>query len=32
MFEASILSNSALNRGLLEVQRGLLEMSKDEIF
>ena len=32
IFEASILSNSASNRGLLEVQRGLLEMSKDEIF
>ena len=32
IFEASVLSNSASNRGLLEVQRGLSEMSKDEIF
>ena len=32
IFEASVLSNSVLNRGLLEVQQSLLEMSKDEIF
>ena len=32
MFEAGVLSNSASNRGLLEVQRGSSEMSEDEIF
>ena len=32
IFKASVFSNSALNRGLLEVQQGLLEVSKDKIF